>query len=239
MRPDTCLPLVSSGDRWWQVYDSGDAWLWLRRGLVTIDNPQINYLASHSENQFFLVLMNESPHAEQATVKFSSDALKFDPHQVKEVAQNRNGMESPPVPLQDGVARLSVPPRGLVVLRLDRAHIDVPTHHISAMPKPGLHPGYLKISAETGGDVYAAALQAAPGPWDAYVWCTASPKQASKVRLQYNTGDGWHQLDDLEYPFEFSVHATDPQAAFRFFIEGTTLDGKAFRTGQAVIGTEQ
>jgi hypothetical protein len=164
-----------------RVYDSSDVWLWLRRGLVTIDNPQINYLAAHNENQFFLMLMSESPREEAVMAQFSSKTLKFDLQQVKEVAQNRNGAEVPPLPLQGGIAKLTVPPRGLVVLRLDHANIDVPPHHALSKPKTGANPGYVKVGAEAAGDVYAAALQAVPGPWDAYVWCTASPKQANRV----------------------------------------------------------
>jgi hypothetical protein len=222
-----------------RVYNFSDVWLWLGRGLVTIDNPQINYLAAHNENQFFLMLMNESPREEAVMAQFSSKTLKFDLQQVKEVAQNRNGAEVPPLPLEGGIAKLAVPPRGLVVLRLDHANIDVPTHQALSKPKTGANPGYVKVGAEAGGDVYAAALQAVPGPWDAYVWCTASPKQANRVRLKYNTGDGWHQIDDSEYPFEFSVPVADPRTTFRFFIEGTAPDGKTFRTAESVIGAEQ
>lgn len=221
-----------------QVYDFDSVWLWLRRGLVTIDNPQINYLTAHNDSQLFLLLMNESTQEEEAMVHFSPDALNFNPQEVKAVAQIRNGIAGSPLPLQNGDVRVTVPSRGLVILQLDHANIHVPTHHLSPKSKAGPYPGYLKLSSD-GGDVYAAALQMAPGPWDAYIWSTASPQQASKVSLRYEAGDGWHQIDDQEYPFEFSVPVKEGQTIFRFFIEGVTTDGKEFRTVESVIGVGQ
>jgi hypothetical protein len=51
------------------------AWLWLRRDLVAIDNPQLDFLTAHSGDAFFLILLNESDRAEAATVRLSATAL--------------------------------------------------------------------------------------------------------------------------------------------------------------------
>lgn len=218
------------------IYDTNDLWLWLRRGLVTIDNPQMNYLVAHNDNQVFLILMNESQQEETATVHFSPDVLNFNPQTVREVTQLIDSGVAPSPVLQDGAAKITISPRGLLVLRLDHAKIDVPAHHIYSRPTTGQYPGYLKMSTESGVNIYAVALQLAPGPWDAYVWCTAFPQQARSVRLHYQLGSEWQQLDNLEYPFEFSVQVKDGQTPFRFSVEGTTADGKVFRTAESVIG---
>ena len=217
------------------VYDSGDVWLWLRRGIVTVDNQELNYITAHNVNSFFLILMNESSTEEKASVRFSPDLLKYDPRVVKSVRQISNGIAGLPLSLQDGVASVTVPPRELVVLELDHTHIDMATQQPHSALREGPSPGSVKLSTGFGFDICAAAMQVTPGQWDAYIWCTASSQQVTRVRLRYQTDDGWHQLDDLEYPFEFSIPVKAGQSVFRFTVEGTTPEGKQFSTTESAI----
>ena len=225
-----------------KIYESDNAWLWLRRGLVTIDNPQLNYLTAHSGKQLFLILMNENTLAEKAIIRFSADALKFTPEEVKEVAQILDGAVAQSLPLRGGSVEVAVPSRGLVVLRLDGVNVDVPVQHLAGESKAGPNPGAVTVKTEVGVEVRAAALQGLPGSWDAFVWSTASPQQARKLTLHYTTGSDWQKVEPLqalEYPFEFSVPVRDPGAAFRFYIVGETPAGKEFTTKEAVIGAMQ
>ena len=219
------------------VFDSKGVWLWFKRGLVSIDNPQVNYLAAHSRNQFLLVLMNENTEAEQAAVRFSSEALKFDPQRLKEATLlSGDGMRAQPLPLEDGSAKVLLPPRGMTVLRLDGVNLDVPSQCASPASKPGPHPGSLALKTDAGIEIRAAALQGGPGPWEAYVWGTASPQQVAKLTLHYNTSGAWQQIVAREYPFEFSVPVPAAETAFRFFVDGQRADGQAFRTPESVLG---
>ena len=225
-----------------KIYESDNAWLWFRRGLITIDNPQLNYLTARSGKQLFLILMNENSLEEKAIIRFSANALKFNPEDVKEVAQIREGTAAQSLPLRGGSVHVAVPTRGLVILRLDGLKVDEPVQHLAAKPKAGPNPGYVTVKTDVGVEVRAAALQVLPGSWDAYVWCTASPQQARKLTLHYTTSNDWEKfkpLQILEYPFEFSVPVRDPGAAFRFYLVGETPDGKEFTTKEAVIGAMQ
>ena len=222
-----------------KIYEADGAWLWLRRGLVAIDNPQLNYLTARSGKQLFLILMNENSRQEKAAIRFSADALKFNPDEVKEVAQLGEGEVTQMLPLRNASAEVAVPSRGLVVLRLDGLNVDEPVQHLAVEPKPGPSPGYVTVKTDTGVEVRAAALQVLPGSWDAFVWCTASPEQARKLTLHFSTDSGWSTREALDYPFEFSVPVPDPCAAFRFYITGETPDGKKFTTKETVIGAMQ
>ena len=223
-----------------KIYESDGAWLWLRRGLVTISNPQLNYLTARSGKQLFLILMNENSLAEKAAVHFSADALKYNPADVKEVAQMGDGAPAQSLPLRNGSVDVAVPSRGLVILRLDGLTVDEPVQRLGAEPKQGPYPGYATVKTEAGVEVRAAALQVLPGSWDAFVWCTASPEQARKLTLHYaTTGSGWQKFEALKYPFEFSVQIREPGAAFRFYLVGETPAGKEFTTKEAVIGAMQ
>jgi hypothetical protein len=218
------------------IFGTSGAWLWLQRGLVGIDNPQINYLTAHTGNQFFAILMNESSQEEKAAVRFSADALKFDAKTVKTVALIQAGAPVATLPLRNETADVVLPPHGLIMLRLDGVKVEVAAHQLFPEPKPSPNPGYVALKTDAGVEVRAAAIQIAPGPWDAYVWCTASPKQARKVTLHFTAGGPWQQLTDSEYPFEFSLPVAQPNAAFRFYAEGETPSGQKFKTQESTIG---
>ena len=222
-----------------KIYNQDGAWLWLRRGLVTIDNPQFNYVTARSGNQLFVVLMNENSSEEKGSVRFSADLLKFDPKKVKEVARIENGVEAKSLSIRNGTVDVAVPSRGLVVLRMDGVKVDEPVQRLAVVPKPGSNPGYVSVKTEVGVEIRAAALQVLPGSWDAFVYCTASPKQARKVTLHYTTNGTWQKMEDVEYPFEFSVHVPESSQAFRFYAVGETLAGGQFTTKEAVIGAMQ
>ena len=84
-------------------------------------------------------------------------------------------------------------------------------------------------------EVRAAALQVRPGPWDAYVWCTAKPDRVKKVVFHYQLGGAWQQVEDAEYPFELSVPVPDAQQDFRFHTDLIGADGQAHTTPEAML----
>ena len=219
-----------------RVFGDEGVWLWLRRGLASVDSPALNTLTAHGERRFYLVLMNENSREEKATVAFSAKALGFDPAAAKGVRVLRDGGEGPALPLAGGKAVVTVPARGLLVLALDGVRVDVPAHRVPPAAAAGAHPGYAVVKSDAGPEGRAAAIQTAPGPWDAYVWCTASPKEARKVTLHFTTGGEWQTREDAEYPFEFSLPMADPAAALRFRLEGDAPDGRRFATPEAVVG---
>ncbi len=219
-----------------KVYDFQNAWLWFKRGLVEISNPQINYLTAHTKNQFFAILMNESSSEERMKVRLASKVLNYDKANAKAVTLIAEGKLTATLPLTDETVEIVLPSRGLVVLRLDGVKNEVPTHRILPEAKPSQYPSVADLDTDTGIKVKAAAIQATSGSWDAYVWCAASPNQVSQATLHYKVNGSWQQLEAGEYPFEFSVPVADASVGFQYFVEGQTPAGKRFKTQEAIIG---
>jgi hypothetical protein len=77
------------------------------------------------------------------------------------------------------------------------------------------------LNTELGFEVKGAAVvpPVAKMGWDAYVWCTATPKQVAKATLHYRAAAEWRTMTKAEYPFEFSVPVAADQAGFEFKVE--------------------
>jgi len=207
-----------------KVFGTEGAWLWFDRRVVKLDNPAINHLLAHTGDKLCVILMNESNADEKLTVEFLLDHKRG----AKLTAE-----PSVPVKFAERRAALTVGARQLVVLTLDGVNIKLPAHDASPAPKPG---SAVVTTTLKGVEVRAAAIQARPGPWDAYVWCTAMRKQARKITFHYQLGATWRQVEDAEYPFEITVPVADATKPFRFRVEGVGADGAPFTSPEAVIG---
>ncbi|WP_207515633.1 hypothetical protein [Longitalea luteola] len=54
------------------VYDDSGVRLWMKKGLVTINTPQVNYVTAISDNRFWILLMNEADTTLQAAVQLGA-----------------------------------------------------------------------------------------------------------------------------------------------------------------------
>ena len=220
-----------------EIFGEQDAWLWLRKDLVSLDNPQINFLTAHSRTKFYTILMNENREAETVTVTFQSAKISGTSGKFTNarILTGKGGE----LPLVGNAAKITVAPRGLVVLAVDGLEIDVPAHRIYPQPKPSAYPGFVKTTGEGGIEVRAAAIQIEPGPWQAYVWSTAESRGLKEISLTWTIGTKTGTLKNLEYPYEFSIPVPGVETDFRFHTSGIKADGTTFTTAETTIGIGQ
>ncbi len=190
-----------------RVFDTDNAWLLFRRGIVTLDNPAINYLLAHTGHKLLVILMNENHRPEKVTVECL-------------IGRKRR-------------LTRTVPARALTVLTFDRVNIPLPARDDSPSPRPG---SVTVATTLKGVEARGAAIQVKPGPWDAYLWCTALPKQARRVTFHYQLDGEWRKTEDAEYPFEITVPVSDATKPLRFRVEGVAADGSTFDSAETVLG---
>lgn len=219
-----------------QVLGVHDAWLWFDRGVARLDNPAINYLLAHTADQLCVVLMNENPRAEKLAVAFLPGQLGLAAGAAPQLAATTAEGAGVPVKFADLRAELEVPARGLVVLTLSGVHVTVAAHASVPPLQNAAQPAIVVVPAPLKGiEVRAAALQVRPGPWDAYVWCTAKPDRVRKVVFHYQLGGAWQHVEDAAYPFELSVPVPDATHDFRFRAEITGIDGQTSTTPETLL----
>lgn len=216
-----------------EIFGEKGAWLWLRKDLIQLNNPQINYLTAQSGSKFFVMLMNDNNKTEAVKLAFRPAAIT---RGVSRFEHAKLLGTQGTINLQDNAAQLDIPARGLVALMVDGLDIHVPAQQNFPEPKPAQHPGTLTVPAGKGFEVRAASIQIEPGPWQAYVWATAGSRSLKQIDLVWQAGGKTGKVSDTEYPYEFSVPVPAGTADFQFHVEGKQADGTAFSTQPATIG---
>ncbi len=221
-----------------QIFDDdAAAWLLFRRGLVAIDNVQLNHLTAHGPGGFHVVLTNQSHEPQTATLTLSPAMLKFDATQPLPGRLRIGTGAATAVTFVGGRLQLTVPPRGLATVTVPRLRLDVPAHRPAdaVTPPAAAEQGIVTVAGDAPA-TRAAALRVRPGPWDAYVWSAATPQQATAAALHYSLGGGeWKQTDDPQYPFEFTIPIEDEQTAVCFRLDLTRPDGSSTRGNEGVV----
>ncbi len=219
-----------------QVLGVKDAWLWFDRGVARLDNPALNYLLAHTADQLCVVLMNENASAEKVGVDFLPAKLGLAAGATPKLSAVTATGASVPVHFDKLHAALEVPARGLVVLTLSGVHVNIAAHTTVPPLERAAQPALVTVpTAVKDIEIRAAALQVRPGPWDAYVWCTAKPDRVKKVVFHYQLGGDWKQVEDVEYPFELSVPVAGAAQDLRFRVEITGADGQTHTTPEALL----
>ncbi|WP_304066990.1 hypothetical protein [Pedobacter glucosidilyticus] len=210
-----------------------DTWLWLRKGLVNVDNNQINYLTAHTDNKFFVILMNESSETQKTNITFFPSVISKSAQIFKSFkVMGENGEN---FALKNNSGQIEIKPRGLQVIEVDGLDIDVPLHKKQLGTIPSKL-GTAELTTNNGMKVNAAAIQILPGSWSAYIWSNANSKSLNEISVSWTCGDKTGVLKDLEYPYEFSIEVPDKEKQFRFSVSGIDVNGSAFQTKEAVIG---
>jgi len=217
-----------------RIFDEKGCWLWLKRGAVVISNPQINTLTAHNDKKFLAILTNQDTRPQAASISLSQKSLGIDPKAIKSVTvRSVDGTRK--VRLKDGTAKLTFKPRELLVVEVEGARIDIAAHRAAAELASGNIPTELETKA---GEitVKAAAIAVEPGPWDAFIWCTAGDGQAESVTLETRVNGMWKSQIDNDYPFEFNVPMASSQKLLRFRVLWESPSGEKFRTGTLLMG---
>jgi len=97
-----------------RVFDRQDVWPWLPRKGVSVDRPELNWLAGYDDDSVYIFLSNTSNTAVESTVtldltKFTGDIQAIFSRQDKDHERPRNAAGSQ--------ARVTVSPQGLSILR--------------------------------------------------------------------------------------------------------------------------
>ncbi|MBM4046562.1 MAG: hypothetical protein FJ279_15735 [Planctomycetes bacterium] len=230
------------------VYGAKDVWLWLRRGLVTLDTPKVNYLTAHSRDTFYVVLLNEECEEVPVRIKFGSDVASAEQLQKATAMVRQADGKAGPLRLDGLAAATTVAPLGITVVAIGGLDIRIPLHSFGPWAKrpPGNEREQddgtfvtLKTAQPALGEVHAMVFMVEPTSYDAYVYLTATDKETQRAVLHWRTGGEWRTVEKADYPFEFSVPVSDPKAPFEFYVEAVDQAGGTVRTDRAGLRPTQ
>jgi len=196
-----------------RFYDAEGVHLWLPRGLVTSDNPQLDWVAAHDDGHLYLALWNQSSHEQTAHVALDPAWVQCDANGEARVW--RDNAPGAPLRLVDNKLTVTLSPKGIVALAVPAAVKPRLQARLYDAANPALDARSFANVDTTFGPVHAMLLRAGRGLTSAFVYAEALPEKVIGARLIWRQGAGdWQTITDLIYPYEFSPELRDDGGDF-------------------------
>ncbi|MNK00527.1 hypothetical protein D3C87_183120 [compost metagenome] len=184
------------------IFDDANANLWLKKGLVTIDNPEINYLTAVSKDRFWLILLNESSKQQQFDVALNTNEIGINNAGVKlyrgQSTEPANDLTS------DHKIKANIAAKGLVAYSFPLKENAVKKELLPI--KEGIKE--VNLGAPWG-TLYAFRIRS-PFGWDSiYTYLSTSPLIGAEAELIFNDNIA-DAKKCTSYPYEWSFSKIDP-----------------------------
>ncbi|SEF18239.1 NEW3 domain-containing protein [Jiangella alba] len=181
-------------------------WPYFPKGLVVLDNPQVNWLTAVGNGSLYISLTNESDTDERVTVDVATAGSGL-PRRARNRVEvlSGDGLRGAAT-LRGGRVTTTVPAKGHAALVVRDVDIDVPWHWTSDAADRGPdshHDEYLDPAANDG--LVRAMLLVRPdrSGYDAYVQADVEEPVAE---LSFALGDGeWQQAPTKVFPYEWTI----------------------------------
>lgn len=197
------------------LYDDKQAKLWMKKNLVTLNTPEVNYITAISNDRFWVVLLSESDKNLPVTINLSKEtgvaanavASMYSNAKTKSVAINTKNNELAVTLDAKGFAALSFP--------LSKNKIEQTT--------PIVKDGMKVIDmGEPWGKVYLFRIRS-PFGWDSIYGFAETPPIDGAVATITCSGE---TVTKNSYPFEWSFYKLNTNDKAKVKIILTTSDGK-------------
>ena len=212
-----------------KFYDEDDMWLWLKDGLLTVDNIQLDWFGARKDGVAFFAFMNEDQAAQTATVTLD-DTLQG--YSGEATVYDAKGNKTP-VTVTDGKFSITVPGRTIVSVKVVCENVKKPEYATVNMVEAAK--GSQKALPLEGETDTGFVLQMTGEEYFAHIYITERLGQAEKMTLNYKIGDGeWQKADDTYAPFEFIIRVDDTAAEFTYYVE-KVINGQTIKSSEKTL----
>lgn len=224
------------GDRKGEIYGETNVALYLPRGLVTIDHPEVNYIAAYGKDKLYLILMNQCDVAVRASLRLDPNVVPLDVERGYAAAVWHDNTASEPAKMIGGAVVASVSPQGITVLAIDGVSVFTEFQNLYFDPsaKPLSERSY-RFTSSPFGKVNAMLISMGRSLETIYVWLEATEHGISEARLISKDANQASPLIDRHYPYEFSIPFTQGSTGFEFYIEAVRTDGSIARSDSILL----
>jgi fibronectin type 3 domain-containing protein len=235
------------GDRPGKFYGDTDVRLWMPKGLIQTNNPQVDYVSGYGNGKLYVVFLNRSAAAQNIDAFINPDLADIEgTHSaqiwVDNVAQSSSSVSGNEI-------SFSVPAKGIVAYAINDVTVSRGLHQkmlSSSAPILGassMNQTELTVTGYPTATVTGMLLSLGQGLTHAYIYSDAHAidsvtKQllTRSARLTYRQGSGaWQELTDAIYPFEFSVDFAEGQGDLEYKYYLTAADGTESGWSSSVV----
>ncbi|MFK4851599.1 hypothetical protein ACI3KT_08195 [Microbacterium sp. ZW T6_19] len=207
-------------------FGEAGVWPYFPDGLISLDNPLINWIAGASDDALYVSLTNSSAGVQQVVVDLVGDltGVARSASPVVEVV-TADGIRSSAT-ASHGRVSVSVPGHGLLALVVRNVTVERPSLPFDDVVDHGVD-SFHEFDSAPGTDygLVRGMLLVRPGGegYDAYV--QIDTEQAATLTYRIG-GQAAQQAPLKEYPYEWTIGVDDPRKTFRYTVTsgGATTD---------------
>jgi hypothetical protein len=194
------------------IYDDKQAKLWMHKGLIKLNTPEVNYVTAVSDNKFWVLLMSESDKSTTVDIRMLDIAAKLNGKASVYV-----GNKVKPVTVSNGMLPVMLDAKGFAAISFDLKEPFITT------PLPVLKDGMQVIDmGQPWGKLYVFRIRS-PFGWDSiYGFAETAPLSGASVTVSYNG----NTITANAYPYEWSFYKLKPTDTAELAISFQTADGK-------------
>jgi len=215
------------GDRPGRVYWTDGLYLWMPRGVVQLDQPELNYIVARGEDLVAVVLTNQSKQSVRAKMSFDSKRVAWRAGAERPSVEIwENNQHTGTLPLAaDGRIDVAVGAEGISACVIRGATAQVEFQGELRRDAPPLPSGSVCELGWRG----ARAVAMSFGPGDltsAYVYAPDLEREMTRCTLRWRQGGGeFRAATDVSFPFDFTVPVTG-DGDVEWFLEVELRDGR-------------
>ena len=198
-----------------EIFGNRDVYLWLPGDAIQSSSIALNHLFGRTEEDTYLVLMNTARETISSELYLNPDVIRWNKDEEYPIITYHITGDATPGTFKDGLLRVEVPAEGLIAIRMVGLRNDVPLQNITGNINVGNNTkNYFRKShgSPALGTITGMLINIVPEFSDAYIYTDATEKDAGRVTIKYAVeGEGWVETTDDSYPYELSIHLSDPQ----------------------------
>ncbi len=204
------------------VCDDKNVRLWLKKGLLSSGNPEVNYLTAVSDRQLWVLLCNESQREAATVIELGAETAAL----VDAAGAGINGKSSR-LETGDGTLKVTLPAKGFaavaIPLKAGAAESAALSPILRVDEVPALKNGWkVTDSGTAAGKIYTFRIRS-PFGWDSvYGFCETPP--ADGISVEVVCGDKSTAIG--EYPYEWSFAKFQPSDKVQLSVKVSEADGK-------------
>ena len=205
-----------------QVFDDPDTRLWMKKGLVEINAPEVNYITAVSDKNLWIILNNEATLDKQITVKVNREEgmdLSLSATLYTEDGTKNNKEE------EEGIYQVLLPAKGIRALAIPLLAFSPPN-----LQKPLKEGMQIVDLGKEFGKAYLFRIRS-PFGWDSiYGYAESGPLKNASFRIVCNG----QEKEVNEYPFESSFYKLPVDQPIRIEVSGS-VNGKSTGTREVAF----
>ncbi|WP_315817134.1 hypothetical protein [Paraflavitalea speifideaquila] len=188
----------------------------MKKGLITIDNPEVNYVTGISDDRFWILLMNEAQAVAQTNISIAKEVPVAD--QVSVNQYSNHSTKKGTLAINKRSTSLSIPAKGFTALSIPLASRPV------SKPLPPVANGMKVIDlGAPWGKCYVFRIRS-PFGWDSmYGYVEAGPIEGATITATING----QSVTPTAYPYEWSFYKIAANQPVKGTLQLKTADSKS------------